>query len=607
MKIEHSLSYFDSIKNTYLTTLNKINNNKLKFYIIYFILFYFLYFNLTAKYTYNLYEKTFNKYKKNIWYLITIYGGLFIYLISLSYNFYKKNYILKNKENKDYQFTSFILMGFTFIFIYLFFYYMQVFFKYITIYLPDIILKILLGLFYIMNGLFLLFYIGLFTLNLNTYYNVEVLICVLFLFTFYRITSINISYNKDKIFKMLKKNDYNFLTLNCLLSKDKEKYQDVNDKSIQNKLIVDKYGMDYTELKDNIPVRYLNKTTKKYENLQLCDFYYPGSYYSYLGNSPYNGTPDLEAIKLGLEKFKLRIIVLDIYSDLKNPYDLKSEPVVRCKFLKKDSKPIKLDDCFKIINEYAWIQNNGNTNSYPFMCILNFHFGNIQHLYQKVYNIYIEHFSKYLVDKKYGFSGRNSEIPISKAPMVECLGKIILITNTYPTYSLLDELINASTTDESVNFELIEYKKSYIDYEKIGVSQDYNKNELVNMGKNNMNFFYTLPNDEYKNNEESKAGLYNPRFQDIAQYGLQGTLMYIFVPDSNLNDWYLFFKNKSNFDPILKDELLRNTKIVDKKLNQPKQIIGLQRNQKYCLIPGLLTTEKGNISNSSQNNSCNKE
>jgi hypothetical protein len=606
MKIESSLSYLDSIKNKYLSILNYLKDRKLKFYIIYFILFYFLYFNLTAKYTYNLYEKSFNKNTKNVWYLITIYGGLFIYLITLCYYFYKNNYILQNKENKDYQFISFILMGFTFIFIYLFFYFMQVFFKYITIYLSDFVLKILLGLFYVMNGLFLLFYIGLYTLNLNAYYNVEVLISILFLIIFYSFTSINISYNKDKIFKMLKKNDYDFLTLNCLLSKNREKYQDTNDKSIQNKIIQDKYGIDYLELKDNIPVRYLNKKTKKYENLKLCDFYYPGSYYSYLGNSPLNGTPNLEALKLGLEKFKLRIIVLDIYSDLKDPNDPKSEPVVRCKFIKKGSTPLKLGDCFRIINEYAWIQNNGNSNSYPFICVLNFHFGNVQHLYLKIYNIYIEYFSKYLVDKKYGFSGRNSDLPISKAPMNECLGKIILITNTYPTYSLLDELINASSTTNSFDFQLLQYKKSYIDYEKIGISQDFNKNELVKMGKNNMRFFYTLPNEEYKNNEESKAGLYNPRFQDIAQYGLQGTLMYIFVPDSNLNDWYLFFKNKSNFDPVLKDELLRNTKIINKELKQPKQIVGLQKNQKYCLIPGLLDTEKGNISNSTENNSCKK-
>ena len=75
--------------------------------------------------------------------------------------------------------------------------------------------------------------------------------------------------------------------------------------------------------------------------------------------------------------------------------------------------------------------------------------------------------------------------------------------------------------------------------------------QLVTITKSNMLFFYSMPNKEYKNNEQSKAGLFNPRFQDLAQYGVQGTLMYLFTPDNNLKDWFLFFKNKSNFDLIM--------------------------------------------------------
>ena len=35
----------------------------------------------------------------------------------------------------------------------------------------------------------------------------------------------------------------------------------------------------------------------------------------------------------------------------------------------------------------------------------------------------------------------------------------------------------------------------------------------------------------YENKEQSKAGLFNPRFRDVAQYGVQGTLMNLFIPD----------------------------------------------------------------------------
>ena len=52
---------------------------------------------------------------------------------------------------------------------------------------------------------------------------------------------------------------------------------------------------------------------------------------------------------------------------------------------------------------------------------------------------------KRFIDKKYSFSGRNNTFPISSATMKECINKIIIITNTYPTKSVLDELINGCT------------------------------------------------------------------------------------------------------------------------------------------------------------------
>ena len=81
--------------------------------------------------------------------------------------------------------------------------------------------------------------------------------------------------------------------------------------------------------------------------------------------------------------------------------------------------------------------------------------------------------------------------------------------------------------------------------------------------------------------------------------------MYIFLPDENLNNWVSFFKNKNNFDPVLKDELLR---LVDNQtpiIKEQDPMIGLQKPQKYCLIPGMMATNKSNLSTKNVNISCN--
>jgi hypothetical protein len=189
--------------------------------------------------------------------------------------------------------------------------------------------------------------------------------------------------------------------------------------------------------------------------------------------------------------------------------------------------------------------------------------------------------------------------------MQECLGKIIIITNRYPTKCALDELINTSTNLLNKQFNLVEYKSDYVKFNKLGISQDYNKTTLINDCSKNITFCYTNPNEEYQNNEQVKSGLFNPNFQDCAQYGIQGTLMYLFIPDQNLQNWNLFFKTKNNLNPVLKDESLRFTIKNKNEIIPQNPVIGLQTPQKYCVIPGMITTYKSNISANSSNNSCN--
>ena len=66
----------------------------------------------------------------------------------------------------------------------------------------------------------------------------------------------------------------------------------------------------------------------------------------------------------------------------------------------------------------------------------------------------------------------------------------------------------------------------------------------------------------------------------------------------------MFFKNKNNMNPVLKDESLRLVKQKTKEIKQQNPVLGFQKPQKYCLIPGLMETNKSNISGNPTNNSC---
>ena len=468
--------------------------------------------------------------------------------------------------------------------------------------------NILKYIFNIFTGIFFIIYILLFLFNINEPINIEFLITLLLIVI---ITYENILLSVTEIYKTISyllNDDFSLITVNCL-NNPNEKFNNFDSKSyssnIQIKYISDKYGSTYLKTMGNIPVSFFNKNINEYQDLILSDFYYLGSYYSYLGNSPLNGTPNLEALKIILTEYKCRIIHLDIYSDKKDEYDPKANPIIKCENMSLNALPLNFEKTMNLINKYIWLNDDPNNLSYPFFLYLNFNFNpNNEAIYMKIYSILLKVFSKYLVDKKYSFSGRNGTFPISMAKMKECLGKIIIITNIYPTKTALDEIINISSNSLSNNFNIKLYKETYVKFDKIGISEDNDKTNLLNNSKTNMSFYYSLPSKSNKNNSDAKAGLFNPSFQDIAQYGIQGTLMYVFVPDDNFHKWVLFFKTKNNMNPVLKEEILR---YVIKEVNEIKEqnpVTGLQPSQKYCLIPGLLSTEKSNISDRVVNNSC---
>jgi len=606
---ESYLKLFGNIKNFILGTANTFNKNNVLFYLIYFFLFFFLYFTLTAKYINSYFENLFERNKKNKRFLWLYYGIISLLIILWGL------YLAFSFKNLDKEGTQLKIISSGIFLIFLLCNFCQVFFKYITMYLPDVVVRVLLGMFLVMNIVFFIFYVAMYFLNVNKFLNIEAFIAFELLFLFYFINSSNVLFNEKNIYDTLNKYDFNFQSINCLQNNEPESYEsnNVNNIFYINQLLKQK-GYDYLEFKYNIPIKYKNKETQKMENLTLADFYYPGSYKTYLADTPLNGSPNEEALIKAFTFFKTRIITLDIYSNISDEFSNDALPVVRPENLKEGTIPLYLDKCFEIINDYAWIPNNKNEIAYPFFLVLEFHFDdNNNILYEKIRSLLLKYFKKYLMSYKYDFNGHNGTDYINSAPIEECLGKIIIITNKYPV-GPLNELVNCSigkeppnNTNNAISMDL--YTSDMVNFEKVGVSQNYNKNELTEYCESKIKFFYSIPNKEYKNNEQPKAGLFNPRFQDIAQYGVQASLMYLYLPDPNLNKWFLYFKNKSNFDPILKDESLRNTKIKETKIEPQKEIQGIGKPQKYCLMEGndgkcnFLNTEKSNIGNGTQNNS----
>jgi hypothetical protein len=599
----------EKYKEKFINFLNKTEKYKLNVYIYAFLLYFFLYFLITIPQIskdaeHNILFDVANKFSNNKIVIISIFIVILCVLITFSIYFVKK--IDKFSISKQ----IYIILGtLTVLFIYICITILT-FYKSLTNISGMSITK------YIFYGYSYMLYfimIYLFFYNIEKKINMEFIISVLMIVLFFAFYYIFNYTSLKKVYYQLQNYDYSTLSINCFvngnqnerfINQDNKEQSTISNESIQLKEIAAKYGDNYLKTDGNIPISFYNNKSKTYQDLILADFYYPGSYYSYLADTPLNGTPSLTALELTLTKFKARILHLDIYSDLSDNHDTNANPVVSCKNMNPNGVPLKLMDCLSTIKKYGWMESHPK-KSYPIFLYLNFEFDESEAMYIKIYNLLMGTFSKNLIDKKYSFSGRNGTFSFSKAKMKDCLNKIIILTNRYPTKTILDEIINGCSNDLSHDFNMKLYKETYSNYDKLGISQDYNKNDLINQSKLFTTFFYSEPNALYKNNNQAKAGLFNPSFQDCAQYGIQSSLMYLFLPDDNLNKWYHFFKNKNNFDPVLKDEVLRFIESPPFEPVKQNPILGLQKPQKYCVIPGLIETHKSNLSGQLTNNSCN--
>lgn len=593
-------------QNKKIDKIDLINKYKIIIYPIFFLIYFFFYF---ANYIGNLYNIQNNiknlTDKKYLLYIIDSISLIIIIGYIVYFNKNINNIVYDNILIKLKIFGIILFMLFVAIFNNLFF---------IDELKSFVSLNIVNKIFILFQLLFIILFTILFLYDFennidNMYYSTELYI-VFFILIILIIFSILLYLNNYKYtINNLENSNLSLLSENCfndVSSNNNESYTNLSStsSSIYIENILNKYGANYLQTIGTIPVKYFNKIANSYSDLTVSDFYYPGSYYTYISQSPYNGIPNLEAIRKAMTQFKCRFIHLDIYSNSKDYGSEKANPVIRCPVLKSGAKPLDLLETFNLINKYAWISTSNDETPYPLFLYLNIDTNGSNNIYIEIYKIFMKVFSKYLIDKKYGFCGRNGNFPISNATMTESIGKIILITNEYPTKSILDELINGSSNNIDSFFNIKNYKDSYITYDKVGIATDNNKNTLVSESKTNLHFYRTIPlNNPNIVKYQEKDGMFNPSFQDCAQYGIQGTLMYLFIPDDNLNKWYMFFKNTNDMNPVLKDESLRLVIQKQKEIVQQNPILGFQKTQKYCLGAGM-TTNKSNISANLTNTSC---
>ena len=154
-------------------------------------------------------------------------------------------------------------------------------------------------------------------------------------------------------------------------------------------------------------------------------------------------------------------------------------------------------------------------------------------------------FKNSFVDKVHSFIGRQEKFPISEAKIKDVLGKVIIITDKYPTRSSLDEYIHSSTIKQYHKTNLVEYTSDYLEYD--GIKVDNNINSLITNHKKNISLVYAAGKKEKSAQAlmNSKLDLINPDFMDCAKYGLQFVMMSPMLYNKYMNEWVLFFNKKS--------------------------------------------------------------
>jgi hypothetical protein len=304
----------------------------------------------------------------------------------------------------------------------------------------------------------------------------------------------------------------------------------------------------------DIPTTYLNKYHNKHLPLTAADFYWASSWQTYLPSSATYGVPSYDAITNALVH-NARVINLDVYcSNTKSNFDINAEPVVRpLHFLGRD-KPLEFKKCMELIAEYAW---STNTN-YPLILALNMDFDKNKFILAKMAKYIRDAFQNgaQLLDKKYGFNGRDGRYPLGEIPIQEMMGKVAIITNTYPNAGSFDEITNgvASNTDEYI--KLIQYDESTTQYGGIGSIMSDTAG-LIDHNRTNLSYVAPIAQHNALAIVDPKIDIFNPDADDAFKYGCQFVFMNYQTDEQNDKNIMLYHTKFASGGIQLKPTALR--------------------------------------------------
>jgi hypothetical protein len=218
-------------------------------------------------------------------------------------------------------------------------------------------------------------------------------------------------------------------------------------------------------------------------------------------------------------------------------------------------------ECLQTVAKNAWIDNK----DYPLILYLQIHYNESPVESDNPYldtNVFLSlriaeainsAFKHKLVDKKYAFNCRNNLFPFGQIPIKECFGKVLIVTDVYPTNSVLDEFINSATTSDQQVVNLINYDSDYQSYGGIA-GKHIETQDLIEHNRQNLTLINNAGTLSMENIYEPKSDLYNPPISDTQKFGCQFTLMNYQLFDDNMKAYLEFFKNTSL---VLKPDDLR--------------------------------------------------
>jgi hypothetical protein len=326
-----------------------------------------------------------------------------------------------------------------------------------------------------------------------------------------------------------------------------------------------KEGFDESNSESNFPsiqytplsLTYTNRNYQKEMDTLLCHYYYLGSYLTGLIGGVTAADAHLSAVKKIIQQGS-RCLHFSIFSShdpvvtdkplepvLRTPYPIESFP----------SKSVSWNKVVQTVDDYAWFIRKKD----PLFLYLELSKPILEspYLMKETFEPILKKLGNKLPSKKYGFAGRNGLFPVSKAPMKDMIGKVLLFTNVYPTNTIYDEYIHGCFEQVNPYIPLLPYKQAF--YENGGFSVDISDmNEFMNTASQSVMAVYPETTKQINNITSPFSDVKNYSVLDPMQFGVSVVFLHQQIPDTQLQQAYKVFEKGSILrKPMNKEEFER--------------------------------------------------